>query len=196
MESHVPSTHLWSRDAAWRLAALLALALLFGVLLAACGNGESEATPSPSPSATSTATPTPTAGTVASLRDVDFTSMPYVGDLIDRAGGGEVPAERVTFEDLTGDGEDEAVVVVESGGTLGDIGVGIYRLEAGQPVLADFRKLGGRVDVRLGLVIIEEGVYAAGDAECCPSQLHETAIGWQNGAFEVVSEQTVDNPAS
>ncbi|MEZ4501229.1 MAG: hypothetical protein R3C39_01220 [Dehalococcoidia bacterium] len=186
----MPSTHsMW-----WRIATPLALALLFGILLAACGGGEADTTPTSSPTATSTATPT--AGAVASLRDVDFTSMPYVGDLIDRAGGGEVPAERVTFEDLTGDGTEEAVVVVESGGTLGDIGVGIYRLEAGRPVLADFHTLGGRVDVRLGLVIIEEGVYAAGDAECCPSQLHEIAIGWENGAFAVVSDQTIDNPAS
>lgn len=187
MESHVHRLR-------WRLAASFASTLLLGALLAACGDGDS--TPTPSATPTASTTPSATAGTVGTLRDVDFTSMPYIGDLIDRAGGGEVPAERVTYEDLTGDGVEEAVVVVESGGTLGDIGVGIYRLEQGQAVLADFRKLGGRVEVRLGLVVIEEGVYAAADAECCPSQLHETAIGWQNGAFEVVSEQTVDNPAS
>ena len=39
----------------------------------------------------------------------------------DEAGGGEVVAERIRFADLVGDdGVEEAFVIVESGGTLGD----------------------------------------------------------------------------
>ena len=41
--------------------------------------------------------------------------------------------ERIRFADLVGDdGVEEAFVIVESGGTLGDLGVGVYVLEAGR----------------------------------------------------------------
>lgn len=176
----------------WQVAATVLGVLLASVLVAACGS-EDEATPAPSASASaSTAAP---GGSVDSLRDIDFTSAPYAADLITRAGGGDVRAERVTFEDLTGDGIEEAVVVVESGGTLGDIGVAVYRLEGGVPEVALFRQFTGGLELRLGLVVVKEGVYAADDPLCCPSQLQETVIGWQDGAFEVLSEQVIDNPA-
>ena len=98
------------------------------------------------------------------------------------------------LEDLTADGREEAVVVVESGGTTGDIGVAVYRLLEGAPELLFFQRLAGHVEVRLGLVVIQEGVYAGGEAECCPSQLRELAYGWRDGEFTLVSEQVVDNP--
>jgi hypothetical protein len=100
----------------------------------------------------------------------------------------------VHLEDLTADGREEAVVVVESGGTAGDIGLAVYRLLEGAPELLFFQRLAGHVDVRLGLVVIQEGVYAEGEARCCPSRLRELAFGWQNGEFTLASEQVVENP--
>lgn len=128
------------------------------------------------------------------LRDIDFSGAPYAVDLINRSGGGEVPRERVRYVDLTGDGGEEAVVVVESGGTMGDIGVGIYRLERGAPELTFFRKLAGRVEVREQAVVLIEGVPAAGDPACCPSQLRETTIAWRDGKFAETGQKVVDNP--
>ena len=170
-----------------------------GVLLVlaavACGSGSSQpaastATAEPQPSA-ATAGP---AVTYASLRDVDFEAPEIVAELISRAGGGEVDARRVVFEDLTDDGDEEAVVVVESGGTLGDIGVAVYRLIENRPELAFFLALTGRVEVRFGFVVIEEGVYAPGDAQCCPSQLRELTYGWDGEQFALAADQVVDSP--
>ena len=172
------------------------------LIAAACGS-EAQPSPSDSPATTSatasattpaTSTPSPTVETVRSLRDVDVEALEFVAPLISLAGGGEVHAERVHFEDLTGDGREEAVVVVESGGTAGDIAVAVYKLREGIPELIFFQPLSGHVEVRVGLVVIQEGVYAAGEPRCCPSRLRESAYGWRGGAFALVSEQVVENP--
>lgn len=172
------------------LIASLALALLLG----ACGTGDRTPARDLPGSAAPAATVLPGAG-AASLREVDFAAPAVAAELINRAGGGEVNAERVVFEDLTGDGREEAVVVVESGGTAGDLAVAVYRLTPAGAELAMFERLGGHVEVRLGLVVTQEGVYADGDARCCPSQLRERAYGWRDGAFVLISEQVVENPA-
>jgi hypothetical protein len=175
-----------------RLRALaVAFASLTLVLGAACGD-DGEATPA-TPSVTATATATQAATAVSSLRDVDFEAFEVQLDLINRAGGGEIHAERVVFVDLTDDGQEEAVVVVESGGTAGDLGVAIYRLREGVPEVVFFQALAGHVEVRFDLVVTQVGVYATGDAQCCPSQLRERAYGWRDGQFTMVSDQTVDN---
>ena len=165
-----------------------ALAATLALLLAGCGASDEAPAASVTPAA---ATPD---SSLASLRDFDFASLDFVGPLIDRAGGGEVNAERVHFEDLTGDGREEAVVVVESGGTAGDLAVAVYGLAEGAPELLLFERLGGHVEVRLGLIVIEEGVYEADDPQCCPSRLREIAYGWDGAAFALASEQVVDNP--
>lgn len=171
----------------WLLSALL---IALAGALAACGSSDA-----PAPTATATPAEVQTGTPVQSLREVDFSSVGLAGVLIDLAGGGEVPAERVQFLDLTGDGMDEAVVVVESGGTLGDLGVGVYRLAGGAPVLEFFTQAGGRVEVRVGVVVVQSGVYEAGDAQCCPSRLRESGFAWDGEQFVRISEQVVDNPA-
>ena len=157
--------------------------------LAACGDSPAPAQTSPlGAAAAATAAPT-----FDSLRDVDFEAPAFVAALVDRAGGGEAHAERVSYHDLTADGREEAVVVVESGGTAGDIAVAVYTLVEGAPELLWFQRLGGRVEVRLGLVVTLEGVYDAGDARCCPARVRERAYGWRDGGFALVSEQVVES---
>ena len=177
-----------SRAALRNLTAMPAL-LLAALLLAGCGaSDEPPATASETPAAATSS------ASLASLKDFDFTSTDFVGPLIDRAGGGEVHAERVHFEDLTADGREEAVVIVESGGTAGDVGVAVYALVEGAPAELFFSRLAGRVEVRLGFVVILEGVYENDDPRCCPSRLRELAYGWDGAAFTLASEQVVDNP--
>ncbi len=180
-----------------------ATALLFPVALllaTACGDGDSsEATPTAtataSPTASSSPTATATAASVASLRDVEFDQPSLVGPLIDAAGGGEVPLERIEFHHLIGDDEiEEAVVTVESGGTLGDLGAGVFALIDGQPELVQFIATAGRIEVRLDLVVAIEGVWADGDPQCCPSQLRETSYQWDGARFVAITEQVVSNP--
>ena len=156
----------------------------------------STAVPTVTATPTRTATPTATPLTVDSVRDIDFTDPLVIGPLIDAAGGGEVSAERVVYEDLTGDGVEEAVVIVESGGTQGDIGFGVYSVdEHNVAMLSFFEQARGRVEVRVGVIVATEGVFAPGDAECCPSQLREVTYRWDGSGFSQVSEQVIDNPA-
>ena len=106
----------------------------------------------------------------------------------------EMEPERTHFEDLIGDeGVEEAVVFVESGGTAGDVGAAIYRLVDGRAQLVQYIRAGGHVEVRLGLIVVQQGVYASGDAQCCPSSLRETAYGWDGERFAEVSTQVVPN---
>lgn len=165
----------------------VAVALLVAVF-AACGAPTGPATPTAAPGTPVSQPP--------SLRGIDFTAAPYASDLTRRAGGGDVIAERVRLIDLTGDGVEEAVVVVESGGTLGDLGVGVYQSAAAGPSLAYFRRLAGRVEIRQAALVISEGVPRAGDPECCPSQVRESTVEWRNGTFAVTSERTLASPGA
>jgi hypothetical protein len=133
---------------------------------------------------------------IESLREIDFTAAALVGPLIDAAGGGEVVPERVEFADLVGDdGVEEAFVIVESGGTLGDLGVGVFVIEGGQAVLRQFIQTAGRVELRLDLVVILEGVWADDDPQCCPAELLERSYQWDGARFTVITEQVVSNSA-
>lgn len=178
------------------LASLFAGLLLFAV---ACGGGE-DGTPSPISTAASTSIATATVGAtqiapVSSLREVAFDDPALVGPLIDAAGGGGVTGERVEFHDLVGgDGIEEAVVIVESGGTLGDLGAGVFALLDGAPQLVQFIATAGRIEVRLGLVVTIEGVWESDDPQCCPSQLRETSYQWDGARFVAITEQVVPNP--
>ena len=166
-------------------------------LVIACGDGDSSetrtATAVVSPTSGPTASPT-TPAPLNSLRDAAFDAPELVGPLIDAAGGGEVTVDRVEFHDLTGDGIEEAVVTVESGGTLGDLGAGVFALIDGQPEFVQFIATAGRIEVRLDLVVAIEGVWAAGDPQCCPSQLRETSYQWDGARFVAITEQVVPNP--
>jgi hypothetical protein len=180
----------------------LAVSVVLGLALAvACGDGDVDSTPAPPPPTPSDprATPLPPDWPtgVLTLDEVDFSVMPVLGELLELSDGGAVTQERVTFYDLVGDDDVlEAIVSVESGGTLGDVGVAIYELRDTQPRLITYIAAAGRVefDADLELLFSFEGVYEGGDAECCPSKLREVAYGWDGERFAVVSDQVVDNP--
>lgn len=176
-----PRTHAGSRRGVW-LAILIALA----ALLAACGGDGDEADGDVDGGTGNSSG--------SSLREIDFTEVSLAAELIDRAGGGDIVPERIHYEDFDRDGTEEAVVIVESGGTVGDLGAGIYRLVEDRPQLVYFAQSGGRVEVRVGVVIFQSGIWAADDAACCPSQLREIGVGWDGSAFTELSDQVVDNP--
>lgn len=170
-------------------------------VLVAC-SGSDGATPSPSPSASRTPSPTATVtsqAVITDARDIDFTDVSLIGELIDSFGGGEVDTNRIQYVDLTRDGIDDAFVIVESGGTAGDVGGALVTVEDGKPQIIGLVRTGGRVEVRFpevggGIVVTTEGVWEPGDAECCPSNLRESTYEWEDGAFVLKNEQVVDNP--
>lgn len=179
-----------------RTVALLGGAVVATMLLACGGSDDPSPTPTStgSPSPAATATSTATAGTA---RDIDFTDPSVIGPLIDHFGGGEVEPLRVAYLDVTGDGEDEAIAIVESGGTQGDLGAAVLHIEDGRPAVLGYIDAGGHIEVRLpeagGVIVAQEGVWEPGDAACCPSRLRERSYHWSGDEFEVVSDQVVDN---
>lgn len=179
-----------------------ALIALTAFIVAACGSSVLESTPTPTPTSAPPATSTPTATPTpdpADVRSIDFTDPAVVGPLIDRFGGGHIEHERITYTDMTGDGVDEAVVIVESGGTMGDLGVAIFGVEGGQVRMIQLIEGGGRIevlfaDVGFGVLRLLEAAPEPGDPLCCPSKLRETVYEWDGDEFAAVTEQLIDNP--
>ncbi|MGE3856897.1 MAG: hypothetical protein AB7G21_08055 [Dehalococcoidia bacterium] len=151
---------------------------------------------------TATATPTATASETRpaeSARAIDFKDPALVKSLIDHFKGGQVTPERITYTDVTGDRVEDAVVIVESGGTAGDLGAAVFSAVAGKPRLLGYIDQAGRIEVRLsgpvaGVIAVTQGVYAPADAQCCPSKLRELVFQWDGTRFKTVTDQVVDNP--
>lgn len=162
-------------------------------LLIACRSG-----PALPPEPTSPAAE-PAAGiAAASVRDVDWGAPAVLDAVRVHFGGGEVEARRVAYADLTGDGREEALVVVESGGTAGDLGAAVYHADAGRVTVLAWIDRAGHIELRLpnagpasALVVVQQGLFAPGDAECCPSRIREVALRWDGVAFRVFGDQTL-----
>ena len=183
------------------LAALAAVALLG----AACGGGGSSSSQSTA-TAPSVATGTPGAGTTPmagstatdAIRSIDLEHSAPVQQAI-KATGGQFVASQVLYGDLTGDGIEEAVVPVSSGGTMGDIayvvltpsdgGVAVLPMEQGDSATGSVT-----VDIVDGKLVDTRPEYGPTDPECCPSMLRKTAYAWNGSKFAIASSQSIPNP--
>lgn len=168
------------------LPAALALAAL---LAAACGEETADKT---TPTIPPSPGPTVTAVTQPPIFDVDFATAPDVASFLTRAGG-EVSDDAIIFADLTGDGEEEAVVPVSSGGTAGDLAYFVYTMRDGElELLLSVIPETGRVQVELdaeGRLVDREPVYGPDDPECCPSRVRTRVYEWDGARLRVASER-------
>ncbi|HXF51813.1 MAG TPA: hypothetical protein VNM43_09050 [Dehalococcoidia bacterium] len=171
-----------------------AVVALAAFLVAACGDeAADQTTPTPalSPGVTVTAVTQPP------IFDVDFATAPDVASFLERAGG-EVAQDAVIFADLTGDGEEEAVVPVSSGGTAGDIAYFVYTMRNGElELLLSVVPEAGRIQVELdaeGRLMDREPVYGPDDPECCPSRVRTRVYEWDGKRLRVASER--EEPSS
>ncbi len=167
------------------------------LLLAGCGGGSSSIVQAPTASPSPSASATP--GTLTSARGIDFRDAAVLAPIVKHFGGGEVTPERVVYADLTGDHVEEAVAIVESGGTAGDLGAAVFTVQQGHAQLLGYVDRGGHITVTFGtavagLINVQQGVYAAGDPQCCPTQLRETVYQWNGEQFAVETEQVITNP--
>jgi hypothetical protein len=172
---------------------LVALATLVGVVLVACGKEEAE---EPTPVATATMEePTTTPEPSADIRDVDLSAVPEVRRRLEE-GSGRLVEQDIQYVDLTGDGQEEAIVPLSSGGTAGNIALWVYgyvddRLEVLLSRPQSY-KIVGRVED--GTLVLVDPVYGPDDPNCCPSQLRNTYYEWDGSELALVREETVDNP--
>jgi len=168
-----------------------------GLVLAACGtqkDQDSRVTPSPAPEETATVE----AGTPSSeIQEVDFSQVPAVQDLEGQTGGSLLP-EDIIFADLTGDGVDEAVVAISSGGSGGDIAYAVFGYKGGDlEEILTVKPEAGRVTVSVegGALVDTQPVYAPEDPLCCPSELRHTYDRW-DGSELVVDHQATEKAPS
>jgi hypothetical protein len=110
----------------------------------------------------------------------------------------------VMFSDLTGEGRDDAVVLVHSGGSAGRIALFVFSAgREGEELEIVYRNQrlyrasarvvpgGGNVLARLAYRVPE---YAAGDELCCPAAERETELRWstRRERFGVVARRTIE----
>lgn len=105
---------------------------------------------------------------------------------------------RILFEDLTGEGKADAVVMVHSGGSAGRIALYVFSAGTGTNLRIVYRNQRlYRARVRLqdpAQFVYSVPRHKPGDHLCCPSQTRETTLGWraETRRFVVTGRRTVD----
>jgi hypothetical protein len=171
--------------------AFIAAAVL-AALAVACGDGHHK-TETPTPATTSVVTPSPVP---PNIREVDLAQQADVKALLQRLGG-EVIAEDILYADLTGDGQEEAIVPISSGGTAGNPAFIVLGYRGGELVaLLSEVPAEGSVQVQLEDHHLVEvlPLYSSGDTPGFPSRIKKVHYIWKDGALVVDREDVVDNP--
>jgi hypothetical protein len=99
-----------------------------------------------------------------------------------------IDKERILFMDMSGDGQEEAIISVFSGGTAGNLGLLIYGAANNAPALTASLpgyKIGGVADGDALKVI--EPIYQGWEPNCCPSGFFVTRYRLQNNKLAQLS---------
>ena len=189
-------------------AAAIGLMFLIGLTAGACRSSSStQRTPTAraTSAAIATAAASPTKGVPATtgattsigIRQIDVKSVPDVKKAVTDSGG-QINAASVVYADVTGDGIDEAIVPVSSGGTMGDIGFLVLSPagDATKTLLKEFPadQRGLSVALDAGKIVMTQPVPGPDDPNCCPSMLRRTTYAWNGAALAIESVQTETNP--
>ena len=146
--------------------------------------------------------PTPPNFDRGAIRRIDFTDQPAVITALRQIGSGSIERGEVVYGDLTGDGGDEAVVPVTSGGSVGNIAYLVFTMRHGAPSLILTRRLerGSAAGLRMtlrpanGRFVLRETAaeYGPEDPFCCPSVLRETTFRWDGSNLQVDREERTE----
>jgi hypothetical protein len=180
------------------LAAVACAAAAFACDGGTTGDEPTATAPEPAPTATQPA-PTPTQSVASDIRDEDLTQQPGLRDFLASAGG-EVQPDAIVYVDLTGDGTEDAVVPVSSGGEGGDIAVFVYGYVSGSLIelLKALPEEASSIDadVENGQLVTTEGIYATDDPLCCPSTLRHRFYRWDGAALVADRDEVEDQGKS
>ena len=181
------------------------LVLLSAFAVTACRSSSStDQTPtaavSPAASAAASKSVTPPAATAtpsSAIRSIDLKGAASVQKLLDDTGGQYIQGD-VVYADLTGDGAEDAIVPISSGGTLGDLAFVVLALSGDEmrALLSEFPRSGHGLSVTAvaGKLVKTEALPGPDDPECCPSELRKTTYAWNGTTLAVESVETVANP--
>jgi hypothetical protein len=150
------------------------------------------------PSSTRSAELSPSLGGVSRIQDIDLTKVPEVVAVAESTGG-LIATKTAQFADLTGDGHDEALVSVVSGGSFGNLAYFVVALDEGWPHVirqetADPSSRHG-VDVQIqdASIVETSGIYGPDEPNCCPSLLKKTYYRWDGQGFQENTTEVVLN---
>ena len=110
--------------------------------------------------------------------------------------GGFVSSE-VLFADLTGEGKDDAVVTVDSGGSAGIIALYVFSAGSGKELKVVYRNQRlYRAMARINpgpAFVYSLPQWKAGDDLCCPSAYRETEVKWsaKSKRFVIANRRTL-----
>ena len=180
------------------VAAAIGASLPDADVIAGCGGGGGDDATPTSPVETPAATPASSPGPSGFIRRLELLTLDAVQALLVRTGGTLVQSS-VLYADLTGDGAEDAVVPVSSGGTLGDVAFIVLKIGDNYVIetpLTVEAAGGGSLSVRIegGQLVVIEPVPGPDDPECCPSMLRRTTYGWNGAALAIVDVTTEPNP--
>ena len=174
----------------------------FAAAIAGCGGGGGGATKTPSasrsPAATSSSVATATTPSLG-IRELDLSKVDDVTAIVASTGGQFVQTS-VIYADLTGDGVDEAIVPISSGGTMGDVAFLVLAASGrGTKTLLKEVPLGASgglsVAVLDGQLVMTQAIYGPEDPNCCPSALRRTTYVWNGTSLAVQSIKTEVSPS-
>ena len=98
-------------------------------------------------------------------------------------------SSQLTFVDLTGDGKDDAIVLIETAGAAGAIAAYVFSTDgtpgADAPLRMVFRSQSlyrAQARPRDGALLIDTPVYKRGDDLCCPDKMQRREYTWSASA--------------
>lgn len=131
----------------------------------------------------------------------DGSVSPAIKELL-RSGGFVDPA--IVFQDLTGDGKDDAVVRVNTGGAQGSVAVYVLSTDTRTrssdlvPVFRSEKLIRASTRVtKAGEVSYRYARFRPGDELCCPTEIGVATLGWdsERKRFTVVDRRRQPGPA-
>jgi len=109
-----------------------------------------------------------------------------VKGLLSESGGFVAPD--ITFEDLTGDGRSDAIVLVDSGGVAGAVALYVFSTD-GEAAESDLRVIyrSQRLYRATGVVadaalLLSSPRFVEGDDVCCPAKIVERTYVWSDAS--------------
>lgn len=167
----------------WAVTLPVVLFLTLSIGCSGSGSSDDATATAPDP----TASPTPE----RDIRDVAITSQPEIVEFLTSAGG----EPDVRYADLTGDGRDEAIVSIKSGGESGDIAVFVFGYVDGNEPEQLLRAQPADTGMTLSVVdeqlVTEEGTFAPGDPFGVPSLILRRYYVWDGEALVIEREEEV-----
>jgi hypothetical protein len=105
----------------------------------------------------------------------------------------------VTFADLTGDGRQDAIALVDSGGAGGAIAVFVFSADGAKalrPIYRSQRLFRALASTEGSTVLVRTPRYGPADDLCCPPAFVQRSLTWSAGTHRLVLRSTQTVPAS